>query len=224
MKILNKLIDSFVGIGWFRMSLASSLFFVCHSITAVVCPADEIQSETVLTQAAELVGLADDVQNELKTHLTRVRGQGKMRGLNSQVRGRTAAMIRRIRRNPDYNTLPQDLEKLVELTGKLNLSFGELGLSPNQGREAPGIGVADRVSVRLARMSELAFSMRALKANGFPPLSKPRSKTIPAFNPAVDIAPGTSPALNGPTISTDRPVTLSSSEPEQPRVYSILIK
>lgn len=224
MKLLNNMIDNTVEIGRLRMLLASSLIVVCHSMTADGSPVDQIQKESILSQAGEMIGLADEVQNEIKTYLTRVRGHGKMRGLNSQVRGRTAAVIRRVQRNPDYSTLRQDLDKIVELTGRLNLSFAELGLSPIQGREAPGIGAADRVSARLARMSELASSMRALKSGGSSPLSKSRSNTIPAYNPAVDNAPELAPALEGPSIATDRQVVVPPPEPQQSRVYSILIK
>jgi hypothetical protein len=225
-KLLISMIDSFFDIGQLRIFLASFLFVVCHAMSVVGCPVNENRDEMIVSQAEELVRLADEVQNEIKTHLRSVRGQAKMRGLNSQVRGRTAAVIRRIKRNPDYDALPKDLEKLVVLTRKLNISFEELRFRPDQNRKFPGMGVTGRVSDRLARMSELAGSTRALSVNDFPPLAEP-SRTIPEYDPAVDIAPGFVPD-NAPTINSaiapDGQIIVPAPEPQQPRMHSVLEK
>ncbi len=74
----------------------------------------------------------------------------------------------------------------------------------------------------LKKVSELAGSMRALKVNEFPPLAEP-SRTIPEYDPAMDIAPGFAPTLNS-SIAPDVQMVVPAPDPEQPRIYSVLEK
>lgn len=145
------------------VKISSSLAMIAiTSLLASQAKADHSPQLMIAQDAKQLHCLADDMHDEIKTHFKKARGYGKLMGLNVQVRSKSAAIARRIKRNPCYKGLDRDLSKLGKLTCELTEKFDEI-LRTGQCRIQ---GDTFHVVEKLAQMNELAAIMASVHANG----------------------------------------------------------
>ncbi|MFK7767164.1 MAG: hypothetical protein AB8B55_08070 [Mariniblastus sp.] len=124
-------------------------------------------ARVLLEHAAELNCASDEMRDEIKTHFRKARYYGKMVGTNAQIRGRSAAVVRRLKRDPNYRGLCRDVKKLHELTCELESLYKEAILRARQGKDRPIFEDTCHVAAQVRAMHEMADCMLAISKGEF---------------------------------------------------------
>ena len=137
----------------------SILSMLACAMFAMPSNADASQSTLILQHANELNCAGDEMRDEIKTHFRKARYYGKMLATSAQIRGRSAAVVRRVKRNPEYRGLCRDVAKLEKLTCELNSLYRETILRIQQGKDRPIFEDTCHVLDLIENMQELSNCM-----------------------------------------------------------------
>jgi hypothetical protein len=191
-------------------------------------------SQIIYGHSLEMRCAAEDMRDEIKTHFKGTNCYRKMLGTNTLIKLRSAAISRRVKRNPCYAGMERDLARLNELL----CEFGQLYETAIQlnaiGNSRCCIqGDASHVANQLFFMADLANGMTAA-SQGLILISAPTNfspgqpaNIIPDFDPNLQPAPGVTPAtqnrlrLNYEPATSTQPVTPLLEGP-QPTIRSVL--
>ena len=182
---------------------------------ALVCASTkldaQVQPDIIRRHAYDLQCVAVDLKDEIKAHFKGTPRYGKLLGTNAQIKSRAATIERRIKRDPYYRSLKRDLEKLDELTCRLNTVFDEALDKHAHGVGRPIKGNPIHVADRIVNMIEISRWMTAVykgqvivdyepalppvrefgpaPQRAIPSRSEFRSEFEP-YDPNYDVAPG----------------------------------
>lgn len=222
-------------------------YFATRSIVAAFCtlvagaafgagPNSQIvtNSQIIYDHSVEMRCAAEDMRDEIKTHFKGTNCYRKMLGTNTLIKLRSAAISRRVKRNPCYAGMDRDLARLNELL----CEFGQLyetaiHLNAVGNSRCCIQGDASHVTNQLFFMADLANCMTAASQGliftaapaNFSPVQP--AIIVPEFDPNLQPAPGVTPAtqnrlrLNYEPATSTQPVTPLLEGP-QPTTRSVL--
>jgi hypothetical protein len=214
-----------------------ALLAVCVTVLSMVAKttATEPLINVIRCQASDLNCAAEDMRDEIKTHFRGTRCYRRLLGTNAQIKTRSAAVLRRIDRDPCYRGMKRDIAKLNELTCKLSEVYKTAIFKSNEGLGRPVVGGTDHVVDKLVGMIAIADRLNAASlvlssaAEPAPGLSDSQVIHVSEFDPNIDVAPGVPPVrieqrlrpnyeqpptleLEAPTLEAPKPVFRSVLE------------
>lgn len=140
------------------------------------------RASIIYGHAKDLKCAGDEMKDEVKAHFRRSRNYGKMIAASSQIRGKAAAIERRIKRDPCYRTLEKDVKKLDELTCKLNALYEEAMIRAAKCLDKPVLGDTRHVARKIHMMLDASRCMVLATHSHYVALA-PEISTSPMFTP-----------------------------------------
>lgn len=198
-------------------------FAVCcaAALNGTTAVASDSLVNVVRSQAIELTCAAEDMRDEIKTHFRGTRCYGKLLAINARIKSRSAAIERRIDRNPCYRGMERDIAKLNELACELSEAYEVAMTKSNAGIGRPVTGSTCHVVDKLVGIISLADSVRAASVglNAFAGASPEPGLSqiihVSEFNPNIDVAPGVPPGSDENRLrpNQDRSASLKVTTP-----------
>lgn len=171
---------------------------ICSAVLLVAPTglASEPRVNVIRAQSSDLNCAAEDMQEEIKVHFRGTRCYRKLLGINSQIQTRSAAVLRRIDRNPCYRGMDRDIAKLNELACELNEAYKTAMAKSGEGVGRPVVGGTEHVVDKLTGMLVLADGLKATSlsilstSNPVPDLIYPQILADSGSGLNQDVAPG----------------------------------
>ena len=196
------------------------------------------QPQWVQLKAEALHCAAEDMRDEIKTHFPRSRVYRNMLATNARIKIRSAAVARRVKRDPCYGGLERDLRKLDEWVHELHCLFDEAIERNIQCLDKPIVGDIGHVADKIGGMIDLTHCIMAA-ANGQVEVilepsiysSQPALFEMPnefgskfdRYRPNIDVAPGV-PSVEAPTPRLEAPHVTEVYEKSEQIGKSVLRK
>ena len=186
------------------MSLALGLGMLVQ-IMFQDCRANDASQHIIVAHAESLILVADEIKHEIKKHCRGLKGYGKLFGVDAQIRGRAAAVVRRLKRDPNYSNLDRDLEKLTLLTVELDAEYEALIVHARQVRNEQAVMNTRHVKTKIVKARKIANSMRVARGGGLLPLvtENPDVQVDSEHNPQVDSARSISPIFGNTSFQSE---------------------
>lgn len=143
-----------------RINVLNLKYLILAGLTCAVSitiPSNVIANDAsalMIKQNAEAIRCVGfEMRDEIKTHFRHSKGYAKMLVVDAQIRVRSAAVSRRISRNPCYGGFDRDVQKLNDLTCELGLLCEQAVIRASRCLDRPIPGDTQHIADRIFKLN-----------------------------------------------------------------------
>ncbi|MGY8748067.1 MAG: hypothetical protein ACKVHR_08425 [Pirellulales bacterium] len=160
--------------------------------------AEDLLAVELRDTAVQMDRSADLLKNEIKANFKGTRKYGKLLSVVAKIKSRSAAWVRRVDRDSDYQMRTRDIEKIKKLAYELSTEYDSAIEYSNVGKGGPILGptvlTAEQISVLISLTERIQFvSYKPVVLESRMEAEQtvtPKLILVPPYDPALDVAPG----------------------------------
>lgn len=160
--------------------------------------AEDLLTVELRDTAMQMERSADLLKNEIKANFKGTRKYGKLLSVVAKIKSRSAAWVRRVDRDSDYQMRTRDIEKIKKLAYELSTEYDSAIEYSNVGKGGPILGstvlAAEQISILISlteRIQLVSYMPVVLESRMETEQTvTPKLILVPPYDPALDVAPG----------------------------------